>query len=203
MKKEFLKFRANNSKSSLCFELHFKSNTSFLMYTILSFRSLFQDYRIVFVNIYDLEEITKFIILRIYRGWGLVLRARIVGVVALTEGLANLRVIEGTYSVGDVAGSSYSGNPLLRWRRGRRISGLNLKIYLCVCDCLLSVYQLYSLVYIPCMLLLCLLLLAWHPLWLIAILACVCSIMIIWVELLVSLVFNSALFLTITYSHPL
>ena len=42
------------------------------------------------------------------------LRARIIGVVAPSEGLAGPRVIERTCSVGDLAGSSYSEHPLLR-----------------------------------------------------------------------------------------
>jgi len=55
--------RANNFKYSPCFELHFKSNTRFLTYTILSFHSILQDYRIVLLSICGLKEITIFIVL--------------------------------------------------------------------------------------------------------------------------------------------
>jgi len=76
------------------------------------------------------------------------LRARIAGVAAPSEGLADLRVLAGTCTSWRSCGIDSSGNPSLRWRRGRRTSGSNLETYPRVCDCLLFISQLHSLFYI-------------------------------------------------------
>ena len=70
-----------------------------------------------------------------------------------SEGLTGLRVLERTCSVGDLAGSSYSENPSLRWRWGRKASDSNLEINLMCLRLLISLslslsLSLYSLVFI-------------------------------------------------------